>query len=134
MSCRQANSPSSCAGGLADLNERYVRCLDDNQLDGWPNFFTENGIYKIVPRENLDAGLPGAILFFDNNAMRRDRVLCVKDVNIFRIHVARHYLGGVVIDRLGTHEFAMRANLLVVDSTTRGARRSMLPASIATSS
>jgi anthranilate 1,2-dioxygenase small subunit len=112
---------------VADLNERYVRCLDDNEFDAWPGFFTEDGIYRIVPRENLDAGLPGSILFFDSNAMRRDRMLCVREVNIYRIHVARHYLGGVVIARQGEDAFAMRANFLVVHSDNEG--RSSLYAS-----
>ena len=68
-----------------------------------------------------------ALLLFDSNAMRRDRVLCVREVNIYRIHVARHYLGGTAIARLPDGGFAVRANFLVVHSDGEG-RTSLLAA------
>jgi anthranilate 1,2-dioxygenase small subunit len=102
-----------------DLNERYIRCIDENRLDDWPGFFTEDGVYKIIPRENLDDGFPGALLFFDSGAMRRDRVLCIRDVNIYHLHIARHFLSAYAIERRGA-AFALKANFQVLHSDNEG--------------
>jgi anthranilate 1,2-dioxygenase small subunit len=118
-SAGSARLPLELRSQLAEFNELYVRCLDENRLDDWPGFFTEDAVYKIVPRENLDAGLPGSLLFFDSNAMRRDRVLCIRDVNIFDIHVSRHFLGAIRIERRG-EAFAMTANFQVLHSDNEG--------------
>jgi anthranilate 1,2-dioxygenase small subunit len=114
-----ARLPIELRWELREFNERYMRCLDENRLDDWPGFFTDDAVYKIVPRENLDAGLPGALLFFDSNAMRRDRVLCIRDVNIYDIHVSRHFLGAAHIERRGD-AFAMTANFQVLHSDNEG--------------
>jgi anthranilate 1,2-dioxygenase small subunit len=114
-----ARLPLELRWQLIELNELYARCLDENRLDDWPRFFTDDAVYRIVPRENIDAGLPGSLLFFDSNAMRRDRVLCIRDVNIFDIHVTRHFLGGIRIERRG-EAFAMTANFQVLHSDNEG--------------
>jgi anthranilate 1,2-dioxygenase small subunit len=118
-SVKLARVPPELRSQLIELNELYVRCLDENRLDDWPNFFTDDGLYKIVPRENHEAGLPLALLFFDSNAMRRDRVLCIRDVNIFDIHVSRHFLGPVRIESRGD-KFAITTNVMVLHSDNEG--------------
>lgn len=114
-----ARLPLELRWQLIETNERYVQCLDENRLDDWPDFFTNDAIYKIMPRENFDGGLPAALLFFDSNAMRRDRVLCIRDVNIYDIHVTRHFLGPARIERRG-EAFAMTANFQVLHSDNEG--------------
>jgi anthranilate 1,2-dioxygenase small subunit len=104
---------------LVEINQLYARCLDENRLDDWPNFFTDDAVYKIIPRENFDNDLHASLLFFDSNAMRRDRVLCIRDVNIYDIHVSRHFLGPVRIDRRG-ELFEMTLNFLVLHSDNEG--------------
>jgi anthranilate 1,2-dioxygenase small subunit len=114
-----ARIPIELRWRLRELNEDYARCLDENRLDDWPGHFTDNGVYKIMPRENLDSGLPGALLTFDSNAMRRDRVLCIRDINIYDIHVSRHFLGGSQVVRRGD-AFAIRTNFQVLHSDNEG--------------
>ena len=38
------------------LTFAYLECLDDLRLAEWPEFFTEACTYRVIPRENFEAG------------------------------------------------------------------------------
>lgn len=82
---------------IAEFNAAYAHCIDDDRLEAWPDFFTEDCEYRIVPRENVDLGLPAAIMFCDNRRMLVDRVVALRKANIYPAHYARHVLGQTVI-------------------------------------
>ena len=47
---------------LEELYAEYVACLDEERFEEWPEFFTDDAIYRIIPRENFEHGLPIATL------------------------------------------------------------------------
>jgi hypothetical protein len=47
---------------LHRLQEHYVSIIDTDRLEEWPDLFTEDCIYEIVPKENADLGLPVGIM------------------------------------------------------------------------
>ena len=53
---------------VQDLNVRYAQAIDDNQLEAWPDFFTEDGRYRVTTAENFDRGLQAQ----DRPLSRRD--------------------------------------------------------------
>ena len=78
---------------VEDLLIDYSHALDDFELDRWPNFFTEDGIYQIIPRESYDQNLPLGILFCDGRGMMVDRILALETANIFEPHTNNHITG-----------------------------------------
>ncbi len=102
------------------LNNRYARCLDDNRLAEWPDFFTEDGRYLIHPRDNLDQGLEGYWLYFENKRMLRDRVVSLKEVNIYQIHYERHMVSNVEITAPDGDGWLARANYVVMHTDNEG--------------
>ena len=78
---------------VEDLLIDYSHALDDFELDRWPNFFTEDGIYQIIPRESYDQTLPLGILFCDGRGMMVDRILALETANIFEPHTNNHITG-----------------------------------------
>ena len=78
---------------VEDLLIDYVHAVDDFELDRWPNFFTEDGIYQIIPRESYDQNLPLGILFCDGRGMMVDRILALETANIFEPHTNSHITG-----------------------------------------
>ena len=78
---------------IAALNARYARCIDDGELAGWPEFFTERCLYKVTTAENYADGLEGAVIYADSRAMLVDRVSALGEANIFERHAYRHILG-----------------------------------------
>ena len=43
---------------LEELYAAYAGCLDEERFEEWPEFFIEQCLYKIIPRENFERGLP----------------------------------------------------------------------------
>ena len=42
---------------LEQLYTDYVHCLDTDELEHWPEFFTEDCFYRVTSAENYEAGL-----------------------------------------------------------------------------
>jgi anthranilate 1,2-dioxygenase small subunit len=101
----------------------YARCIDDDRLEEWPDFFVEDCRYTIIPRENHDAGLPIPLLLCVNRRMLRDRVLSHREANIYAPHVYRHFVSGLVVTReAGGSATTLHAlcNYLVVQTLQEG--------------
>ena len=54
-----------------ELYAEYVACLDEERFEEWPEFFTDDAIYRIIPRENFEHGLPIATLHCESKAIAR---------------------------------------------------------------
>jgi anthranilate 1,2-dioxygenase small subunit len=108
---------------LARFNHRYVQCLDTKRLDDWPGFFCEDGLYRIYPRENLEAGLPACLIYLDGHRMMRDRVLCLREVILYADNAVRHFLGAPAIRDEGDGTYAVSTNVLVIHSDSEGHSR-----------
>ena len=109
------------AAGIARLNTAYAHAIDDDRLEDWPGFFAEDGIYRIVTRENREAGLPLAIVHCDGAAMMRDRVRAMRSANIFEPHTYCHTIGPSEIAGTGDGVHTARTNFVVVRTMQSGA-------------
>lgn len=64
---------------LLQLYADYAATLDHGELARWPDYFTEDAVYRLQSRENFDRGLPLAIMAYESRNMLRDRVVGVVD-------------------------------------------------------
>jgi anthranilate 1,2-dioxygenase small subunit len=80
---------------IADLMADYCHFIDDNRLEEWLDFFVEDCVYKILSRENEAGHLPLELMSCLNKNMLRDRVLSLRQANIYNIHTDKHVLGAV---------------------------------------
>ena len=78
---------------IARAQADYARCIDDDRLETWPDFFSESCIYKITTAANLREGLEAAIIFANSRDMLRDRVSALREANIYERQSYRHILG-----------------------------------------
>jgi 3-phenylpropionate/cinnamic acid dioxygenase small subunit len=83
---------------VQDLNARYAQAIDDNRLEAWPDFFTEQGRYRITTAENVERGLPLGLIHATSRAMLRDRVRSLRDANVYEAQRYRHLLGAPLIE------------------------------------
>jgi len=84
---------------VENLLARYVHALDDDRLEEWPDFFIEDGRYRITTAENLGRGLPLPIIYADSRAMLRDRVSALRHANIYEAQRYRHIVSSVLVER-----------------------------------
>lgn len=78
---------------LADLYAAYDHALDEREWEHWPDFFTENAVYKVLPRENFDQGLPATMVYCDSRAMLADRVVALREALVFAPRLIRRITG-----------------------------------------
>lgn len=78
---------------IAQFNAQYARCIDDDRLEAWPDFFRTACRYSITTAQNLADGLPAGIIHADSRAMLVDRVSALREANIYERHTYRHILG-----------------------------------------
>lgn len=105
---------------LHQLQESYIHALDNDRLEDWPDFFTDDCLYEIVPRENVDAGLPIGIIYCDSKKMLRDRVLSLRHANIFEDHTYRHMTSGLVFKALDDNTVEAESSYVVVQTLQNG--------------
>ena len=99
---------------IDDLYAAYAACLDDERFEEWPEFFTEECTYRVVPRENYDRGLPLATLSFESKGMLRDRVYGITQTLFHEPYYQRHLITGLVVRLDDDGSFRVAANYLVV--------------------
>lgn len=78
---------------LTQLYAEYASTLDAGDWERWPGFFTEDCVYRIVPRENHDRGFPLATLGFDSRGMLEDRVYGIRETLFHDPYYQRHVMG-----------------------------------------
>ncbi|HXC26488.1 MAG TPA: aromatic-ring-hydroxylating dioxygenase subunit beta [Stellaceae bacterium] len=106
---------------LDALYADYAHCLDNDELEAWPDFFTDDCRYRITSAENFEAGLPLGIVYATSRAMLVDRVMALRKANIYEPQRYRHLIGAIKIGAEETGELPVVANLIVVRTMQDGA-------------
>ena len=102
---------------IEELYARYAACLDDARFAEWPELFTDDCVYRVVPRENYDRGLPLATLSFESKGMLRDRVYAITETLFHEPYYQRHIVSGILAIADGGG-YRVRANYVVVRTKT----------------
>ena len=105
---------------LDELYTGYVHCLDSDELEHWPDFFTEDCFYRITSAENYDAGMPLGLIHATSRNMLKDRVSALREANIYEPQRYRHLVSSIKI--VGEHGDALDlvANFMVVRTIQEG--------------
>jgi anthranilate 1,2-dioxygenase small subunit len=96
------------------LHARYAHALDSDQLEEWPDFFTEDGRYRIATAENEARGLPLPVLSAEGRAMMRDRVASLRHANIYEPQRYRHIASSFLVEKESERVVRSTANFLVI--------------------
>ncbi|MEQ9641162.1 MAG: aromatic-ring-hydroxylating dioxygenase subunit beta [Alphaproteobacteria bacterium] len=86
---------------VARLQLDYAAAVDNDALERWPDFFTADGLYRITNAANEARGLPIGIVHCAGQAMMHDRVLSLREANVYEAQRYRHLLSLPVVTRDG---------------------------------
>jgi anthranilate 1,2-dioxygenase small subunit len=75
------------------LQAAYIRCIDSNDLEAWPDFFADRCLYVVTSAENHKAGFEGGIIYADTKGMLIDRIAALREANVYEKQSYRHILG-----------------------------------------
>ncbi|HLK82945.1 MAG TPA: aromatic-ring-hydroxylating dioxygenase subunit beta [Xanthobacteraceae bacterium] len=98
---------------IADLNARYADAIDADRLEAWPDFFLDDGRYRITTAENVAQGLPLSLIYAASRAMLRDRVRALREANVYEAQSYRHVLGAPLIANVETGGLRARTSFMV---------------------
>ena len=101
---------------IEDLYAEYADVLDMMELERWPEQFTENAFYDVIPRENYDRDLPLAIMRCESRAMMEDRVRAIRETLMFEPRYVRHLISGLRITPGNDGEIGVTAHYLVLET------------------
>lgn len=79
----------------------YVHCVDDDRLEEWHTFFTADGLYRVITRENRALGLPVSLIYCAGHGMLKDRIIAMRTANIYEPHVYCHAISALRITSVG---------------------------------
>ena len=113
--------PISLQLAVERLHARYAHALDADRLEEWPQFFTENGRYRITTAENEERGLPLAVLYAEGRAMMRDRIQSLRHANIYEPQRYRHMISAVLVEPADVNVVRSTMNFVVVRIMQDGA-------------
>lgn len=99
---------------LNQLYADYASAVDSGNWDLWPEFFTDECVYRLQPRENHERGFPLATLSFSSKGMLKDRVYGIKETLFHDPYYQRHVVGAPVIRRADPGRFDCEANYAVL--------------------
>jgi anthranilate 1,2-dioxygenase small subunit/terephthalate 1,2-dioxygenase oxygenase component beta subunit len=98
---------------LCAFNAAYAQAIDNDALEQWPSFFTEDCLYRITNVENEREGLPSGVVYADSRAMLEDRIAALREANIYERHRYRHILGVPLVESADDHGAVARTPFLV---------------------
>jgi len=102
------------------LLAEYVQCIDDDRLEAWPDFFVDECVYKISARENVERNMPVAAIFCDSKGMLADRIISLRNANVYERHRYRHIVSSTVISDVSDTGLKARSNYVVFRTRING--------------
>jgi len=105
---------------LEALYTDYVHCLDADELERWPDFFTDDCFYRITSAENYEAGMPLGLVHATSRNMLTDRVSALRQANIYEPQRYRHLVSSIRIVEDRGEVLDVVANLLIVRTMQEG--------------
>ncbi len=98
---------------LNQLYADYASAVDSGNWDLWPEFFTDDCVYRLQPRENHERGFPLATLAFTSKGMLKDRAYGIKETLFHDPYYQRHVVGAPVLREVTEKDFRCEANYAV---------------------
>ena len=105
---------------LEQLYTDYVHCLDTDELEHWPEFFTEECFYRVTSAENYEAGMPLGLMHATSRNMLKDRVSALREANIYEPQRYRHLVSSIKIVEEHGAALDLVANFMVVRTMQEG--------------
>ena len=98
---------------IDDLQLRYIRALDQKDLQAWLALFAKDGQYVVIPSDNEASGLPMALMMDDCYERLVDRVSYVTKVWSFDDYQMRHFVQRTHVQPESDTAFAVESNFSV---------------------
>lgn len=108
---------------IRDLLDEYADCIDAERYQDWLALFTEDSVYQIIPRENVEQNLPASLVYCSSKNLLRDRITSLLNANEYNPHYDRHIISGVRVSEAADGVWKVSANYAVFQTNVEGQSR-----------
>ncbi len=105
---------------IEDFIHDCAHCIDDDRLEEWPSYFTEDCRYTIIDRVSHERALPVGIMTCDSRGMLEDRVRALREANIYEPHCYRHLISGIRIRGVEGDAYSVQTSYAVIRTMQEG--------------
>lgn len=101
----------------------YAGALDAGEVEKWPAFFTDDAVYRVIARDNWEAGLPLSLMLCDGMGMLKDRAYAIAHTEMYAPRYVQHQISLTRVIRVDGDHVQAQANYAVyetlIDEPTR---------------
>jgi anthranilate 1,2-dioxygenase small subunit len=105
---------------IEEFHADYCWTLDCGDVERWPEYFTDDAVYRITARENADAGLPVGLVYADSKAMFRDRAFAIKHTQMYAPRTLQHLVTNVRVLQVKGDAIKAQSNYLLLQTLVDG--------------
>jgi anthranilate 1,2-dioxygenase small subunit len=100
--------------------QECVTALDEDKLEAWPEFFLEDGQYRVLSRENLALKLPAPLMYYYSKGMMRDRVRALREALTYQPIFCRHVVSAPQLKQDASGDARVTSSFAVYHTTEEG--------------
>jgi 3-phenylpropionate/cinnamic acid dioxygenase small subunit len=100
---------------VEELYYEYAAAIDE-EVERWPDLFTEDARYRVTTRENFDRNLPLAPIYCEGRGMIVDRAMAVRKTTVYAKRFMRHAITNVRVSDAGDGTLTTRANFAIYET------------------
>lgn len=98
----------------SQLLAEYAHCIDTDELEQWPDFFTDDGRYHVTTAQDHARGRPAGLITATGRGMMEDRIAALRHANIYEPQRYRHIVSAVRVTEASETGISAAAGFLVV--------------------
>lgn len=102
------------------LLAEYAGCIDEDRLEDWDAFFTDDCVYRILTREGYRNRWRAGVMHCEGRGMLRDRVMSLRRANIYEPHWYRHLVSATRLKGDEGGGWRLHSNFAVVRTMEDG--------------
>lgn len=96
----------------------YADVLDMGDIERWPDFFTDDAVYRVTGRDNADANLRLGLIYCEGMAMLKDRAFAIAHTEMFAPRYLQHHISNVRVLSIDGTIIRAQANYLLLETVT----------------
>ena len=105
---------------IEEFNADYCATLDANDIESWPDYFIEDGLYRVTSRENVELGLPVGLVYAEGRAMMHDRAAAISRTQMFAPRYMLHVLSNTRVTSESDGEIQSSTAFLLMQTLVEG--------------
>lgn len=101
---------------VEEFNCDYAAALDRGDIERWPDFFTEDGVYRLIARDNAESGLPLSLMSCEGRGMLKDRAYAIAHTEMYAPRYLTHHITQVRVTDVDAQFIRACANYIVLET------------------